>query len=91
MLCMVIFWDPVFISVNAWGELNVFTLTDPKFKEDGLSLTVEFARALVPPKLPRITITIGHTQNHDLLVDCINLSGLTDISGSGRGDRGCRR
>jgi hypothetical protein len=40
---MVIFWDPMFITVNPCGALNAFTLTDPKLREDGLSLTAEFA------------------------------------------------
>jgi hypothetical protein len=62
----------MFMTVNAWGELETFTFTDPKFKEDGLPLTPEFACALVPHRLPRITIiTTGHTGSHELLVDFI--------------------
>jgi hypothetical protein len=38
---MVIFWDPIFITVNPWGALSAFTLTDPKFREVGLTLTAE--------------------------------------------------
>jgi hypothetical protein len=62
----------MFMTVNVWGELKTFTFTDPKFKEDGLSLTAEFACALAPHRLARTTIiTTGHTSSHDLSVDFI--------------------
>ena len=73
------------MTVNVWEELKTFTFTDPKFKEDGLSLTAEFACALAPHRLPRTTIiTTGHTSSHDLSVVHL-FSWLTDITGSGRG------
>jgi hypothetical protein len=73
MLC-----DPLLIISNTCGELSELTPTDPKFREEGLSITLEFAWTFAPHRLPRITNATGNTNAHDvLLLDFIDFSWLT--------------
>lgn len=68
MLWMMTFWFPIFITVNVCATLDAFTLTEPKLKTTGLTLTADVASTLVVEKLPRITVITTHTRSDHLFM-----------------------
>lgn len=76
-------WRPVFVSVMV-AELAVLTLTDPKFRELGLTLNPALALTLVV--LPQLTMSIRLSATSSLIL-CSRIEFLQASSAPGGGMR----